>query len=417
MSQRIQSVRGTKTLYGPEALKFEHIIQKFRTLSQAYGFSPMETPIFEFSKVFKRGLGDTSDIVSKEMYTFLDRNNEELTLRPEGTAGIARAYVDDGLSQISPFKVYYSGPMFRYERPQKGRQRQFQQLGIENIGGQEVFADLECIGLADQLLKELKISDQCQLLINSIGDEESRKAFREKLVHYLEKHEAELSKDSQTRLKLNPLRILDSKDEGDKKILQDAPKLESSLNEVSKKFKDDVLNGLARLNIPFKVDDQLVRGLDYYNHVVFEFVSSSLGAQSAVIAGGRYDGLIEQMGGNPTAGFGFGAGLERLSLLVADTVNESYDIMIVPIHNDLELEAFQMSQRLRGAGFKVFTHFSGNLSKRLKKAGQHNVKLALVLGPDEIQSKSYTIKVLDQKEQITLKDAELEKGLKAQLYP
>lgn len=395
---RLNSPRGTHVLYDKDALAFESIRQTFKTVAQRFGFTPIETPIFEFSSVFLRGLGDSSDIVSKEMYSFSDRGGESLTLRPEGTAGIARAYAQDGLSQHSPFKVYYEGPMFRYERPQKGRQRQFHQLGVENIGATLVYGDLEALDLGFQFLTELGIMPQCELLVNSIGDEESRKAHREKFVAYMSKYENELSEDSQKRLKINPLRIFDSKSPQDQKILEHAPLLKDHLNDSSLKIRDEIYSGLSRLNLPFKITDGLVRGLDYYTHLVFEFVTSALGAQGTVLAGGRY--AIQQMGGAPCSGVGFGAGLERLSLMKnQDSRALQRDLMVIPIHSDLEMEAFLISEKLRKEGISVFTHFSGNLSKRMKKAHSQGVRFALIVGPDELESGEFQLKNLSTGEQ------------------
>lgn len=412
---KLNSPRGTHVLFDQEALAFEAISSTFQKIAKSFGFTPILTPIFEFSQVFTRSLGESSDIVSKEMYTFNDRSEESLTLRPEGTAGIARAYAQDGLSQHSPFKVYYEGPMFRYERPQKGRQRQFHQLGVENIGGALIYSDLEVIDLGHQFLSELGLIKDCELLINSIGDEESRAAYKEKFINYLSPFEAELSEDSRRRLKTNPLRIFDSKDANDQKILADAPLLKDSLNAESLRIRDQIFEGLHRLNIAFKVTDGLVRGLDYYTHIVFEYVTTKLGAQGAVLAGGRYDHLIEQMGGPQTSGVGFAAGVERLALLSGTEVSLPKDIMVIPIHNDLEMEAFVLSEQLRRDGFSVFTHFSGNLSKRMKKANSQGVRFALVLGPDEVKSGTYKVKDLTSGEQFEVTAKDLASRLKSLL--
>ena len=413
---KLNTPRGTHVLFGEEALRFETLTETFKKISRNFGFTPMATPIFEFSQVFTKSLGEGSDIVSKEMYSFQDRNGESFTLRPEGTAGIARAFVSDGLSQHSPFKVYYHGPMFRYERPQKGRQRQFHQLGVENIGGTMVFSDLEVIDLGFQFLSSLKIMDRCELLINSIGDEESRHLHREQFVKYMTKFEKELSEESQKRLQTNPLRIFDSKDPNDQKLVSEAPLLKDSLNEESLKIKDQIFEGLTRLNIPFKSVDGLVRGLDYYTHVVFEFVTSDLGAQGAVLAGGRYDHLISQMGGPEIGGVGFGAGIERLALLYAlnesDSKLSEKDLMIIPVHSDLEMDAFLIGENLRKQGFSVFTHFSGNLSKRMKKASSQNVRFVLMLGPDELKSRNFKLKNLSSGEQFDVSETELAQKLK-----
>lgn len=412
---KLNRPRGTHVLYDKDALAFEAISSTFRRVAKNFGFTPIMTPIFEFSQVFTRSLGESSDIVSKEMYTFNDRSHESLTLRPEGTAGIARAYAQDGLSQHSPFKVYYEGPMFRYERPQKGRQRQFHQLGVENIGGALVYSDLEMMDLGYHFLSEMGLMKDCEILINSIGDEDSRNTYKDKFIDYLSPYVSELSEDSQRRLKTNPLRIFDSKDAGDQKILAEAPLLKDSLNAESLRIRDQIFEGLHRLNIDFKVSDGLVRGLDYYTHIVFEFVTTKLGAQGAVLAGGRYDHLIEQMGGPQTSGVGFAAGMERLALLSELDGKLSKDIMIIPIHSDLEMEAFILSEQLRKEGFSVFTHFSGNLSKRMKKANSQSVRFTLALGPDEIKSGNYKVKDLASGEQFEVSAKDLASRLKASL--
>lgn len=412
---KLNSPRGTHVLYGKEALHFEEISNLFSETCKDFGFTPISTPIFEFSSVFTKSLGESSDIVSKEMYSFEDRNKESLTLRPEGTAGIARAYAQDGLSQHSPFKVYYNGPMFRYERPQKGRQRQFHQLGVENIGGVLTYSDLEVIDLAHQFLSRLGIMKNCELSINSIGDHESRSHHKQKFVEYMSRHEKELSDDSRKRLQTNPLRIFDSKDPVDQKLLEGAPLLKNSLNEESLNVRDQILNGLSRLGISYKLADGLVRGLDYYSHVVFEFITNELGAQGTVLAGGRYDHLIEHMGGPKASGVGFGAGLERLALLSETNPSVEKHVMVIPIHSDLEMDAFVITENLRKNGFSVFTQFSGNLSKRMKKANAQGVRFAIILGPDELKTKNFQVKDLVSGEQFEIKEQDLSSRLRSML--
>jgi histidyl-tRNA synthetase len=411
----MNSPRGTHVLFDREALAFEQVSGIFQETAQSFGFTPISTPIFEFSPVFSRSLGETSDIVSKEMYSFQDRNQESFTLRPEGTAGIARAYAHDGLSQHSPFKVYYQGPMFRYERPQKGRNRQFHQLGVENIGAAVIFSDLEVIDLGHQFLTRLGLMKECQLLINSIGDEASRKSFREKFVSYLSPYEAELSEDSKKRLHTNPLRIFDSKSEADQKILEGAPSLEEALNDESRRIRDQIFNGLERLGIPYTPSSHLVRGLDYYTHVVFEFVTTQLGAQGTVLAGGRYDHLIENMGGPKAPGVGFAAGMERLVLLKNEELRLAKDVMVIPIHQDLEMDAFVLAENLRKQGLRVFTHFSGNLSKRMKKAHSQGVKWVVILGPEELKKQVFQVKDLASGDQFEVSQKELSTFLRGKI--
>ena len=278
----------------------------------------MATPMFEFSQVFKRTLGDTSDVVTKEMYTFVDKGGDEITLRPENTAGVARSFISEGLSQNVPVKFFYSGPMFRYERPQKGRLRQFHQIGVELIGVEQVQADLEIIACGARVLDELGVLGETLLELNTLGDGESRDHYRQVLVSYFEKYAKDLSPDSQDRLQRNPLRILDSKNERDREIVADAPVFEHFLNESSASFFAALRDGLDALEIAYSLNPRLVRGLDYYCHTAFEFTTQVLGAQGAVIAGGRYDGLIGMMGGREPPGVGWAGGIARLARLCGD---------------------------------------------------------------------------------------------------
>lgn len=394
----LKPVRGTHDLFGEEIKKHLHIVDVARKISQRFGCEEISTPIFEFTPVFSRTLGEASDIVNKEMYTFPDKGNELLTLRPEGTAGIARAFISNGMSQNVPLKFFYNGPMFRYERPQKGRQRQFHQLGIEYIGTPQNLADVELISLAYILLESLKISDFI-LHINSIGDKDSRSQFRQALIEYLTPYQSELSQDSQKRLTSNPLRILDSKDPKDQKIIEDAPKLVDFLNSKSQSIKDNVLNGLSRLGIPFHINSQLVRGLDYYSHCVFEFKSSQLGAQDTLLAGGRYDGLIPLMGGPEAPAVGFAAGIERLALVIPEIKSHSRPIFVIAMGESAEAPCLKLSYELRKAGYLIEMPFSGNASKRMKKASKANAQLALLMGEDEIRNNQITVKDLDNGQQ------------------
>ncbi len=400
MSQ-LQPVRGTHDLLPDEARKHRHVVSESLKLAEKFGFEEIVTPIFESTQVFARTLGEASDIVSKEMYTFADRGGDSLTLRPEGTAGVARAIISNGLFQHMPLKLFYSGPMFRYERPQKGRNRQFYQIGVECLGQAGWTADVEVIALGYEVLKALSIADSCQLKINSLGDEASRANYRDALVKYLSKYENELSADSKTRLQKNPLRILDSKDPNDQKITAGSPKLQDHLTPEAKDFKNKVLQGLTALKIPFVEDNKLVRGLDYYTHSVFEFVTQKLGAQDAVLAGGRYDGLISQMGGNPTPGVGWAAGVERLSLLLDTQVSKTRPIVVLPMSDNEEIKALEVAQELRQkTNFPVEFLSGGQLGKRMKKAAsRYQAKYALILGEQELQSQSAMLKDLDSGEQ------------------
>jgi histidyl-tRNA synthetase len=409
----LQCVRGTHDLLPEVQAQHNTILNIARSISERFGFQEMSTPIFEFSSVFKRTLGESSDIVNKEMYTFSDRGGEELTLRPEGTAGVARAFISEGLTQRLPLKVFYQGPMFRYERPQKGRQRQFHQFGIELLGVPTAFADLECLTLAYEVLRGLGIQQKSVLEINSLGDKESRTAYTAALIQFLTQHQARLSADSQKRLAVNPLRILDSKDEGDRQLLQSAPVISDFYNPASKEFFSTITAGLSEYGIPFNLNPFLVRGLDYYTHCVFEFRSTDLGAQDAILSGGRYDQLIEQMGGPSTPGFGWAAGVERLVLLTQIQPTQARPVAIIPVHATSERQAHELCYKLRAAGHICEIGFSGNMSKRMKRAANQNARIAVLVGPDELARGEVSIKLLDSGEQKTLRLDELESFLKA----
>tara|TARA_B100001939_G_scaffold346794_3_gene366510 strand:+ start:1649 stop:2899 length:1251 start_codon:yes stop_codon:yes gene_type:complete len=395
---RLQPVRGTHDILGEKARAFRYITETFRTVAERYGHQEIATPIFEFTEVFNRTLGETSDVVSKEMYTFVDRGGESLTLRPEYTAGIARAFLSGGLQQAAPCKFYGFGPMFRYERPQKGRMRQFHQIDVEILGVPEPQADIELLAMAADLLEALGLKDHVTLELNSLGDPESRDAYRGALVEYFSAHEDKLSEDSRQRLKRNPLRILDSKDEGDRELVKNAPLLHDYFNEASRDFFQAVTDGLDALNIPYTLNPRLVRGLDYYSHTAFEFTTDRLGAQGTVLAGGRYDGLMEQMGGPATAGIGWAAGLERLSeLLPADALPaDSRPVSLIPVGMEAQTAALKLARDLRRAGFVVDMGYRGNLGKRMKRADKLNSRLAVLMGEDELARGVVTIKDLDR---------------------
>ena len=394
----LQPVRGTHDILPEEMRRHRHVAEVARRTVALYGFHEMATPIFEFTDVFKRTLGDTSDIVTKEMYSF-ERGGDFLTLRPENTAGVARAVLSGGLLQHAPLKYFYYGPMFRYERPQKGRLRQFHQIGIETVGVGEPLADVESIATGARVLDALGVLARTTLEINTLGDGESRNAYRAKLVDYLKRHEGNLSEDSRRRLERNPLRILDSKDEGDRRIVADAPLVDDSLTDAARDFFRVVCDGLTRLGIQFTRNQRLVRGLDYYCHTAFEFTTTELGAQSAVMAGGRYDGLIEQMGGPATPGVGWAAGVERLALLVRDVPLPARPIAVVPVGAEGEGVAQTLAEQLRRAGFAVELGYRGNVSRRLKAANKLNARAAVLIGEDELKRNAATVRDLDSGEQ------------------
>ncbi len=381
---KLQPVRGTHDILAEDMRLHRHVGDTFATLAERHGFQEMAPPVFEFTEVFRRTLGETSDVVTKEMYTFDDRGGDSITLRPEFTAGVARAFMSGGLAQLAPLKLFTSGPVFRHERPQKGRLRQFHQIDVEVLGVPGVQADIEVIALAADLLEELGVGSDVRLEINTLGDPESRDAYRRTLTDYLRDFAEKLSEDSQTRLEKNPLRIFDSKDAGDQAIMADAPLLQDHLNDASRAFFDAVLAGLDNLNIAYEVRPRLVRGLDYYSHTAFEFTTGRLGAQGTVLAGGRYDGLMEQMGGKPTPGIGWAAGVERLAMMIGRPPPPARPIFLVPLGDAAQDPAMAVAQGLRRAGHAVDMGYSGNLKRRLARADRANAKAVLILGSDEL---------------------------------
>jgi len=395
----LQPVRGTHDIPPLDVRRHRHVVEVARSTARRYGFEEIATPIFEFSEVFRRTLGETSDIVAKEMYTFQDRGGEEVTLRPEYTAGIARAFISGGMAQNLPLKFFASGPMFRYERPQKGRLRQFHQIDVEILGVATPHADIELVALGAHILNELGVADRVELEINSLGDAASRAAYRGELVAYLRGHEGSLSEDSLARLARNPLRILDSKDEGDRRVVAGAPPMSASLNEASAAFYAAVCDGLDALDIRYRHNERLVRGLDYYTHTAFEFVTDALGAQGAVIAGGRYDRLIETMGGPPTPGIGWAGGIERLAMLADTTPPAPRPIAVVPVSADEVASASKLAHDLRHAGFTIEFDYGGNLSRRLKRANKREARVALLIGGDEVARAVVTLRDLDSGDQ------------------
>ena len=395
----LQPVRGTRDILPDERQRHRFIEETAREAAQRYGYSEIATPIFEFSDVFKRTLGDTSDIVTKEMYTFTDKGGDEVTLRPEGTAGVARMLISGGLAQNLPLKYFYRGPMFRYERPQKGRFRQFHQTGVELLGVAEPLGDIEVIALGAAILDGLGILSKATLELNTLGNTESRSTYREKLIAYFNDYRTDLSEDSQDRLERNPLRILDSKDRRDRDIVTGAPEFSDSLDTESAEFFAAVTEGLDSLSIDYCLNSRLVRGLDYYCHTAFEFTTEELGAQGTILAGGRYDGLVEQMGGTKTAGVGWAAGIERLAMLAESVPEEKRPIAIIPVAPDLQTRGLAIAHDLRSRGFVIELGYRGNMSRRLKRANKLNAKASIILGPDELERGAATVRNLDTGDQ------------------
>lgn len=410
---KLQPVRGTRDIFGPDASAHEHVVRSFQSAARRFGFQPIQTPIFEFTQVFSRTMGDSSDVVSKEMYVFEDRGGDSLALRPENTAGIARAYMSNGLQQYAPLKVYSDGPMFRYERPQKGRYRQFHQIDAEIIGAPEPQADIELIAMAYMLLEELGLTGNVSLHINTLADPQSRAAYREALKAHFTAHADTLSQDSKTRLEKNPLRILDSKDPGDREICADAPVIDTYLSPESAAFFETVLAGLDQLNIPYVRDRHLVRGLDYYSHTVFEFITGDLGAQNAVLSGGRYDGLMEQLGGPATPGCGWAAGIERLAMLAQAAEPSLPIVAIIPMGEAAEAAAQSMALTIRRAGLAAELAYRGNFKKRMKKANAVNAAYAIILGDDELANGTAAVKNLGTGDQETMAQDALSSWAKA----
>jgi histidyl-tRNA synthetase len=409
----LQPVRGTQDLLPAVARRHRQVVKIARHTAELYGFAEIATPIFELTQVFSRPIGETSDIVTKEMYSFVDRGDEEITLRPENTAGVVRAVLSNGLLQSVPLKFFYSGPMFRYERPQKGRLRQFHQIGVELIGAALPQADIEVIALASRLLDALGVRDRTVLELNTIGDPKSRAAYRGALVSYFSRRISELSEDSRRRLERNPLRIFDSKDEADKRVNADAPLFEDYLTDASSDFFVQVRNGLDRLGVTYRLNARLVRGLDYYSHTAFEFVTSDLGAQGTLIGGGRYDGLVETMGGPATPGVGWAAGIERLAMLIAEPPEPRRPIAVVPIGEAGEQIALGLAEKLRDAGFTVDLAYAGNLARRLRRASKVGARAAVLVGDDEIGRGVVALRDLDTGAQTEVPTTDLQARLAA----
>jgi histidyl-tRNA synthetase len=394
----VQPVRGTQSLLGEEADRLAAVVAAFERVRRLYGFRRVEVPTIEQTQIFARTIGETTDVVSKEMYSFEDRGGESITLRPEFTAGICRAYVSEGWQQYAPLKVATHGSAFRYERPQKGRFREFHQLDAEIIGAGEPQADVELLALADQLLKELGI-DGAILQLNTLGDPETRAAWRDALYEHFRGHASALSEDSQARLERNPLRILDSKAHQDWPIVDAAPVIDEFLTAEAADFFGKVTEGLDAAGIRWERAPRLVRGLDYYRHTAFEFVTDRLGAQGTVIAGGRYDGLIEALGGPHTPAVGWAAGIERLAMMISAPESEKPSVVVVPLGPRAELQGQAIVARLRREGIAADMAYRGNMKKRLSRANDAGAAFALIIGDNELERGEAQLKDLASGEQ------------------
>jgi histidyl-tRNA synthetase len=377
--QTPQRIRGTQDIFGEEQRRFAHVLDTFERVRKLYCFQRVDIPVFEATEVFARSIGETTDVVSKEMYTFPDRGGDSLTLRPEFTAGLCRAYLTEGWQQYAPLKLATSGPVFRYERPQKGRFRQFHQIDAEVIGAAEPTADVELLALADQLLKELGIAEGVTLQLNTLGDSETREAWRQALVAHFEAHRGDLSEDSQTRLAKNPLRILDSKDSRDRGIADAAPDIDAHLTSEAGAYFEAVTKGLDAAGVAWTRNSRLVRGLDYYRHTAFEFVTDRLGAQGTVLGGGRYDGLMESLGGPHTPAVGWAAGVERLAMLIEEPEGDAVDVVVVAEHRDRERQASAIAAAMRNAGVTTEAFVSGSPRKRYDRALKANPQFVISL--------------------------------------
>ena len=391
--------------------RYRAVVEAARRHALRFGYDEIATPIFEFTDVFSRPIGETTDIVMKEMYSFADKGGEEVTLRPENTAGVVRAVISNGLTQSLPLRFFYDGPMFRYERPQKGRFRQFHQIGVELIGVKEPQGDVEAIALGAEILGALGVLARTELRLNTLGDAESRGGYRDALVKYFSAHAHKLSEDSRKRLERNPLRILDSKDEADIALSATAPHFEDYLTAASHDFFRQVRDGLDALGIRYVLDPRLVRGLDYYTHTAFEFITTELGSQGAVLAGGRYDGLMAMMGGPETPGVGWAGGIERLSLMIAEPPPPPRPIALVPIGAEAEALALKLAQELRRDGFAVDFAYSGNLQKRMRRADRIKARAAVIVGEDELKNSQATVRDLDTGTQTAVPLAALKERL------
>lgn len=403
----LQSPRGTHDLFPETNQRHGHIVEKARQIAMRFGCGEIATPIFESTEVFKRTLGESSDIVNKEMYTFKDRNGDLLTLRPEGTAGIVRAFISHSLHRQLPLKYFYQGPMFRYERPQRGRLRQFHQVGVEFLGIDSFWADIEIISMAHIFFQELGLSSNIELEINTIGDIASRQLYREELVRFFERHQSQLSQESLKRLDVNPLRILDSKDPSDQEVVAQAPPMNAFLNETSQQIYSDICTALDEMGIPYKKNTRLVRGLDYYTHCVFEFKSHDLGSQNTVLAGGRYNGLISLMGGPHTVGVGWACGIERMNLILQQIPPRPRPLGLIPMGKKAETQALRIAHQLRQKGFVIHVILGGHLQKRMKKAHRAAAFGVLILGDNELTQGVIQFKDLDSGNQTPISLTEL----------
>ena len=411
----IRNIKGTHDILPAETKKWQSLENIVRKSSELFGFEEIRTPIFEQTKLFSRSVGSDSDIVSKEMYSWDDRDGTSLTLRPELTASIARSFIQNNLKAISPLnKLYYLGPLFRRERPQKGRQRQFHQFGVEALGSEFPEMDAEIISIAWTIILKCQLSGSTSLQLNSIGSKECREGYRDALKNFVRPYLKEFSETSQKRFSENVLRLLDTKSDKEQIILSDAPKISKYYTKDDKKHFEKVKELLQTLRIPFSINSRLVRGLDYYSRTVFEFTSSSLGAQNAILGGGRYDNLIKDLGGKETPGIGFAAGMERFLIAMKDEYNNSHiDIYVACILEDGLQKSLSISNELRNLGLRVTSDtLRRSLKSQMRDANKLKSKYIIIIGEEELESETFIVKDLDKGNQKTLSKSEVIELLK-----
>jgi histidyl-tRNA synthetase len=395
----LRPVKGCKDLFGQDILQFRYIIEKFKAISQLYSCQEIYTPIMEHTEIFARSLGEFSDVVTKEMYSFIDQGEDRLTLRPEFTAAITRAIFSNGLQNQLPLRLFSYGPLFRRERPQAGRQRQFHQINVEFLGFSEAYIDAEVIRFAADILDALEITNY-SLEINSLGCTTSRANYSKVLFEYFSDNKSSLSEISQIRLEKNPMRILDSKDQGDQVLVAAAPKIEQYYTLEAAQYFAGVLESLADLKVSYKINPNIVRGLDYYSHTAFEFISNDLSAQSAIIAGGRYDGLSSMMGNTSIPSIGFAGGIERLMILSKQTPQTTRPVVIVPMSKDEQVFAMKTAHLLRQQNINCLVESSKKLGDAINKAvSKHGARYVIILGSNEVKNDQYALKDLDNSSQ------------------
>ncbi len=411
MAPRLQPIRGTRDIFGEDCRAFAHVEKVCALVAERYGYNEIRTPLLEQTSVFARTLGDASDVVQKEMYTFEDRNGDSVTLRPENTAGVARAFLSNKLANSVPLRLHYAGAMFRHERPQKGRYRQFFQTGVELFGVPEPAGDVEIIAMGHDVLRELGLLASTRLEINTLGDRESRHDYMEALTSYFQEHVDDLSPLSRDRIDRNPMRILDSKEKEDRIIADNAPGIMDYLTESARRFFDDVVEGLEILGMSPVINTRIVRGFDYYCHTAFEFVTETLGAQGTVIGGGRYDHLVEQMGGSGVPGVGWAAGVDRLAMMIGEAPPRPRPIAVVPLGLEAEKRALEVAHDLRSVGYSVDMGYRGNLRRRMQRADKIGASHAIILGDGELMRGTVTLRDLDRGDQAEIPLSELRERL------